>query len=46
MTLTAIIVAVVLGFLALRFLGGIIKFAILAAIVVAVALFLLHGGGA
>jgi len=33
MTITAIIVAVVLGFLVLRFVAGMVKFAVLAAIV-------------
>jgi hypothetical protein len=33
MTVTAIIVAVVLGFLVLRFIAGMVKFALLAAIV-------------
>ena len=33
MTVTAIIVAVVLGFLVLRFVAGMVKFAVLAAIV-------------
>ena len=46
MTIVAIIVAVVLAFLAFRFVTGMIKFAILAAIVVAVAFFLMQGGAA
>ena len=43
MTLTAIIVAAVLAFLALRFIGGVIKFAVVAAIVLAVAYFVMNG---
>ena len=35
MEIVAIIVAIVLGFLVLRFVGGMIKFAVLAAIIVA-----------
>ena len=43
MTLLAILVAVVLAFLAFRFVKGLIKFGILALIVIAVAYFLLNG---
>ena len=45
MTLVAIIVAVVLAFLAFRFITGMIKFGIIALIVVAVLYFLAKGGG-
>ncbi|QIL02202.1 hypothetical protein G7078_04980 [Sphingomonas sinipercae] len=41
----AIIVAVVLGFIALKFISGMIKFAVLAVIVVAAVLFLTGGFG-
>ena len=43
-TLAIIIVAVVAGFLALRFIAGIVKFAVLALIVLAVVYFLSQGG--
>ena len=46
MSIAAIIVAVVLAFLALRFIGGVIKFAVLAVIVIAVAWYLTQGGAA
>jgi uncharacterized membrane protein YfhO len=45
MTLLAILVAVVLAFLAFRFVKGMIKFALLAVIVL-VALFIAHQAGA
>lgn len=45
MTLLAILVAVVLAFLAFRFISGMIKFAVLAVIVLA-ALFIAHQSGA
>jgi hypothetical protein len=41
----AIIVAVVLAFLAFRFITGLIKFGVLALIVLAVLFFLVKGGG-
>ena len=44
MTIAAILVAVVLAFLAFRFISGMIKFGIVALIVIAVAWFLLSGG--
>ncbi|HEY6663183.1 MAG TPA: hypothetical protein VIZ66_09685 [Sphingomicrobium sp.] len=44
MTIAAIIFAVVLAFLAFRFVTGMIKFGVIALIVVAVAWFLLSGG--
>ena len=43
MTIVAILVAVGLAFLAFRFVKGLIKFGILALIVIAVAYFLLNG---
>ena len=45
MTLVAIIIAVVLAFLAFRFVTGLIKFGVLALIVLAVLFFLAKGGG-
>ena len=45
MTIAAIIVALVLAFLAFKFVKGLIKFGILAVIVVAVVYFLARGGG-
>ena len=44
MNIAAIIVAIVLAFLAFRFVTGMIKFGVIALIVVAVAWFLLSGG--
>ena len=45
MTIAAILVAVVLAFLAFKFVKGLIKFGLLALIVVAVIYFLAKGGG-
>ena len=45
MTLFAIIVAVVLAFLAFRFVTGMIKFGVIAIIAAAVLYFLAKGGG-
>jgi hypothetical protein len=45
MTLVAILVAVVLAFLAFRFVTGMIKFGVIAIIAVAVIYFLAKGGG-
>ena len=45
MTLLAIVVAVVLAFLAFRFIAGLMKFAVLAVIVL-VGLFIAHQSGA
>ncbi len=45
MTLIAILVAVVLAFLAFRFVTGMIKFGVIAIIAVAVIYFLAKGGG-
>jgi uncharacterized membrane protein len=43
MTIVAILVAVVLAFLAFRFVTGMIKFGVIALIVIAVAYFVLNG---
>jgi hypothetical protein len=45
MTLLAIIVAVVLAFLAFRFVAGAIKFGVIALIAIVVIFFLWKGGG-
>ena len=45
MTIMAIIIAVVLAFLAFRFVTGMIKFGVIALIAVAVLYFLAKGGG-
>ena len=45
MTIVAILVAVVLAFLAFRFVTGMIKFGVIALIVLAVLFFLAKGGG-
>ena len=45
MTVAAILVAVVLAFLAFRFVTGLIKFGVLALIVLAVLFYLAKGGG-
>ena len=45
MTIVAILVAVVLAFLAFRFVTGLIKFGVLALIVLVVLFFLAKGGG-
>jgi len=45
MTIVAILVAVVLAFLAFRFVAGMIKFGVIALIVLAVLFFLAKGGG-
>jgi len=44
MTIAAILVAVVLAFLAFKFVKGLIKFGVIALIVVAIAWFVLSGG--
>ena len=44
MSIGIIIVAIIAGFLALRFIAGMVKFVILAAIVIAVGYFLMNGG--
>jgi hypothetical protein len=44
MTIVAILVAVVLAFLAFKFVTGMIKFGVIALIVVAIAWFVLKGG--
>jgi hypothetical protein len=43
MTLVAILVAIALAFLAFRFITGVIKFGVIALIVIAVAYFVLNG---
>jgi hypothetical protein len=43
MTIVAIIIALVLAFLAFKFVKGLIKFGLIAVIVVAVAYFVLNG---
>lgn len=43
MTIVAILVAIVFAFLAFKFVKGLIKFGILALIVIAVAYFLMNG---
>jgi hypothetical protein len=45
MTIVAIIVAIVLAFLAFRFIAGMIKFGVIALIVLAIVYFLARGGG-
>ena len=45
MTIAAILVALVLAFLAFRFVTGLIKYGVLALIVLAVLFFLAKGGG-
>ena len=45
MTILAIIVAIVLAFLAFRFVTGMIKFGVIAIIAIAVIFFLWKGGG-
>ena len=45
MSVVAILIAVVLAFLAFRFVTGLIKFGVLALIVLAVLFFLAKGGG-
>ena len=46
MSLVAILVAVVLAFLAFRFVAGVVKFVVLGVILLAIAWFVLHGGAA
>ena len=43
MTIVAIVIALVLAFLAFRFVKGLIKFGLIAVIVIAVAYFVLNG---
>ena len=45
MTVVAVIIAIVLAFLAFRFVTGMIKFGVIALIVLAVLFFLAKGGG-
>ena len=44
MSIGVILIALVAAFLAFRFIAGMVKFVVLAAIVIAVAWFLLNGG--
>ena len=46
MSIVAILVAVVLAFLAFRFVAGMVKFVVLGVILLAVAWFVMHGGAA
>ena len=44
MSIGIIIVAIIAAFLAFRFIAGMVKFVVLAAILIAVAYFLMNGG--
>ena len=44
MSIGIIIVAIIAAFLAFKFIAGMVKFVVLAAIVIAVAVFLMNGG--
>ena len=44
MSIAIIIVAIIAAFLAFRFVAGMVKFVVLAGIVIAVAYFLMNGG--
>ena len=44
MSIGIIIIAIIAAFLAFRFIAGMVKFVVLAAILIAVAWFLLNGG--
>ena len=44
MSIGVIIIAIIAAFLAFRFIAGMVKFVVLAAIVIAVAYFLMNGG--
>ena len=46
MSLAAILIAVVLAFLAFRFVAGVLKFVVIGAILIAIAWFVMHGGAA
>ena len=46
MSIVAILVAVVLAFLAFRFVAGMVKFVVLGVILLAAAWFVMHGGAA
>ena len=46
MSIVAIIIAVVLAFLAFRFIAGMVKFVLIAVILAAVAWFVMNGGAA
>ena len=44
MSIGIILIAIIAAFLAFRFIAGMVKFVVLAAIVIAVAYFLMNGG--
>ncbi|MCY7270969.1 MAG: hypothetical protein LH485_02790 [Sphingomonas bacterium] len=44
MSIGVIIIAIIAAFLAFRFIAGMVKFVVLGAIVIAVAVFLMNGG--
>ena len=44
MSIGIVIIAIIAAFLAFRFIAGMVKFAVLAAIVIGVAYFLMNGG--
>ena len=44
MSIGIILIAIIAAFLAFRFIAGIVKFVVLAAILIAVAYFLMNGG--
>jgi len=46
MSLVAILIALVVAFLAFRFIAGAVKFVVILAILAAAAWFILHGGAA
>ena len=46
MSLAAILIAVVLAFIAFRFVAGVLKFVVIGAILVAIAWYFMHGGAA
>ena len=46
MSIVAILVAVVLAFLAFRFVAGVVKFVVIGAILLAIAYFVMKSGGA
>ncbi|MEO6435426.1 MAG: hypothetical protein ABIP55_06645 [Tepidisphaeraceae bacterium] len=46
MSIAAILVAVVLAFLAFRFVAGVVKFVVIGVILLAIAYFVMNGGAA
>ena len=44
MSIGILLIAIIAAFLAFRFIAGMVKFVVLAAIVIAVAVFLMNGG--